>query len=372
MFCPGVETNRTLSSPLTSSWSMPEAHNLAACGETWRLTRNRRSLTKRSRSRGSSLRFHSHGENTIVYETLTCILTLLPSHGSLYFASDAFPGCTAANMTGDIGQNLKEYVEGRFVVGPIAEKAFNENEPQSDVANRGPCMFYNYSSLPFQNVVANRSFLGCAGYDAKDYLVAIAQRERSKLTTKEHTPDAETRDLQNEKLSTLDKFESICSHLTPRTPQLSRPTIWHWDIRPDNLFVDNGHITDMIDWQDAWIGPFFLQARRPRLVDHHGEMTLTLPDHYETIEDPDEKARVADHVESPSCSGVTSGRPKCGTQSCMRYSIFLRHRSGRTRLHLSPSCRTARSRLCAAASSSSSGTFSHSPSLARSTTLPLT
>ena len=200
-------------------------------------------------------------------------------------------------MTGDIGQNLKEYVEGRFVVGPIAEKAFNENEPQSDVANRGPCMFYNYSSLPFQNVVANRSFLGCAGHDAKDYLVAIAQWERSKLTPREHTPDAETRDLQNEKLSTLDKFEAICSHLTPRAPQLSRPTIWHWDIRPDNLFVDNGHITDMIDWQDAWIGPFFLNARRPRLVDHQGEIALTLLDHYETIEDPDEKARVADHVE---------------------------------------------------------------------------
>ena len=158
-------------------------------------------------------------------------------------------------------------------------------------------MFYNYSSLPFQNVVANRSFLRCAGHDAKDCLVAIAQRERSKLTTREHTPDAETRDLQNEKLSTLDKFEAICSHLTPRAPQLSRPTIWHWDIRPDNLFVDNGHITDMIDWQDAWIGPFFLNARRPRLVDHQGEIALTLLDHYETIEDPDEKARVADHVE---------------------------------------------------------------------------
>jgi hypothetical protein len=103
--------------------------------------------------------------------------------------------------------------------------------------------------------------------------------------------------LQNEKLSTLDKFEAICSHLTPRTPQFSRPTILHWDIRPDNLFVDNSHITDIIDWQDAWIAPFFLQARRPRLVEHHGEMTLTLPDHYEPIEDADEKARVADHVE---------------------------------------------------------------------------
>jgi hypothetical protein len=32
-FCLGAETNRMLSSPLTFSWSMPEAHNLATCGK---------------------------------------------------------------------------------------------------------------------------------------------------------------------------------------------------------------------------------------------------------------------------------------------------------------------------------------------------
>jgi hypothetical protein len=98
-------------------------------------------------------------------------------------------------------------------------------------------------------------------------------------------------------MSILDKFEATCSHLPPRAPHLSRPTIWHWDVRPDNLFAKDGRITDIIDWQDTWIGPFFLQARRPRLVDHHGEVILHLPDHYKTIEDPEEKASVADHVE---------------------------------------------------------------------------
>jgi hypothetical protein len=32
---------------------------------------------------------------------LTCVLTLFPCHGSLYFVSDAFPGCTTAKIIGD-------------------------------------------------------------------------------------------------------------------------------------------------------------------------------------------------------------------------------------------------------------------------------
>jgi hypothetical protein len=67
---------------------------------------------------------------------LICLLTLFPSHGSLYFAADAFHGCTAAKITGDIGSDLKAYVESRFVVGPIAEKSFNDNGSQSDGVNR--------------------------------------------------------------------------------------------------------------------------------------------------------------------------------------------------------------------------------------------
>jgi hypothetical protein len=74
--------------------------------------------------RDRSLRFHSHGEKAILYDVLTCVLTLAPSHGSLYSASDAFPGCTTAKITGEIGLDLKAYVEGRFVVGPIAEDFF--------------------------------------------------------------------------------------------------------------------------------------------------------------------------------------------------------------------------------------------------------
>jgi hypothetical protein len=45
-FCPGVELNQMLSTPLTFSWSTPEAQSLAKCGRTWKLTRKWLSLTK--------------------------------------------------------------------------------------------------------------------------------------------------------------------------------------------------------------------------------------------------------------------------------------------------------------------------------------
>jgi hypothetical protein len=102
---------------------------------------------------------------------------------------------------------------------------------------------------------------------------------------------------RKEKLSVLAKFEAISSNLLPREDNLNRPTLWHWDIRPPNLFVENGRISSIIDWQDVWIGPFSLQARRLRLVDHDGEMLLRRPDNYEEITDADEKARITDRVE---------------------------------------------------------------------------
>lgn len=46
-----------------------------------------------------------------------------------------------------------------------------------------------------------------------------------------------------------------------------------------------------------WIGPRFLQARHPRLVDYNGELMLKLPDHYEASEDKDEIERICKQVE---------------------------------------------------------------------------
>jgi hypothetical protein len=76
-----------------------------------------------------------------------------------------------------------------------------------------------------------------------------------------------------------------------------RPTLWHWDIHAPNIFVHENHVTSLIDWQDTWVGPLFLQARHPRLVDYNGESMMELPESYGALEDEDEKMRIRTQVE---------------------------------------------------------------------------
>lgn len=70
-----------------------------------------------------------------------------------------------------------------------------------------------------------------------------------------------------------------------------------WDTHASNLFVENGKISSIIDWQDSWAGPLFLQARQPQLVDYDGDILLRLPPHYDALEDQDEKSRIRSQVE---------------------------------------------------------------------------
>lgn len=99
------------------------------------------------------------------------------------------------------------------------------------------------------------------------------------------------------RLSLLDKFDAVSPYLPPGGPGLNKATLWHWDLRTPNIFVEDGRITCLIDWQDAWIGPLFMQERRPQLIEYCGETILRLPDHYEAMEVKEEKAKLTDKVE---------------------------------------------------------------------------
>lgn len=61
----------------------------------------------------------------------------------------------------------------------------------------------------------------------------------------------------------------VADYLLPKGDQI-RSTLWHWDIHAPNMFVHKDCITSLIDWQDTWAGPLFLQARSPQLVDYNG------------------------------------------------------------------------------------------------------
>ncbi|RMY96794.1 hypothetical protein D0864_05048 [Hortaea werneckii] len=138
-------------------------------------------------------------------------------------------------------------------------------------------------------------------FSAQSYLRAISQRERSKCALRE-TPadpqdDSNSLDSPQARLSLLHKFEAISAYLPPSQQSLNRGTLFHWDLRAPNFFIEDGRITSLIDWQDAWIAPLFMQERRPQLLEYDGEMMLRLPDYFETIENKAEKVKVQAQVE---------------------------------------------------------------------------
>lgn len=80
-------------------------------------------------------------------------------------------------------------------------------------------------------------------------------------------------------------------------PDLVASTIWHTDLHAGNLFVDKGHITSVIDWQQAWAGPLVLQGRHSRLVNYDGDIILKPPPNFKELE-PSEKARLKKQIAS--------------------------------------------------------------------------
>ena len=67
-------------------------------------------------------------------------------------------------------------------------------------------------------------------------------------------------------ISLLEKFSAVAPHLLPQDKKLVGSMLWHWDIHPGNLFIKNGQIASLVDWQGKFAGPICLQARPPRLL----------------------------------------------------------------------------------------------------------
>ncbi|KAI7236741.1 hypothetical protein KC330_g3579 [Hortaea werneckii] len=207
--------------------------------------------------------------------------------GSLYNKSDAAGYSTNIDIDGSFAPSTKKYAENRFVIGPLAEKSFWQLEQTHSAIDRGP-----------------RS-------SAQSYLRAISKQEQSKYPLNESSPDpqddSDLLDSPQARLSLLDKFETISAYLLPSQPSLNKFTLFHWDLRLPNFFVEAGQITSLIDWQEAWIAPLFMQERRPQLFEYDGEMILRLPNDFETIEDQAEKAELQSQVEKSILSWYYHG-----------------------------------------------------------------
>ncbi|KAL1600494.1 hypothetical protein SLS60_006880 [Paraconiothyrium brasiliense] len=190
------------------------------------------------------------------------------SYGNLYLAQDAFPGCEKAEIQGELAQSIKDEVSRRFVIGPVAAPSFWHGERAFMEINRGPW------KLP------------------QDYLRAIAQREIAWLVryadtkTQRMLEPPMQRDISKHIAHYL-KLQDLADTLLPEGEK-SRATLWHPNLQEANILVKDDKITDIIDWNDVWIGPLFLQAKVPSLVNVVGDLKLQLPDDYETMDEAEQ------------------------------------------------------------------------------------
>ena len=223
------------------------------------------------------------------------------SYGNLYSANDTFEGCEKAEIQGEVPDQLRTDVSSRFLIGPVAERDFWNQERASMAIDRGPCML-SYSST----IVVSFRLSDCAiGHSSQEYITAIARRELAWLaryavpkTGRDLFNTSKAQNDPNAHIALYNKFLAIAGLIVPHSHGLAKPTLWHWDLHASNIFIDSSNkITSIIDWQDIWIGPLFLQVRHPRLINYNGEFLLKLPEHYENLEDKEEKERLETQVE---------------------------------------------------------------------------
>lgn len=93
----------------------------------------------------------------------------------------------------------------------------------------------------------------------------------------------------------LQKYLSVAAELLPTKDDLLLPALWHRDLHKGNIFVHEGQVSNIIDWQSVWVGPRILHARPPRLVDYYGEIQTKLPENFKDL-DPAEKGSVEEMV----------------------------------------------------------------------------
>lgn len=101
------------------------------------------------------------------------------------------------------------------------------------------------------------------------------------------------------KMSVLQDYLQVVPYILPKEEALNSGTMWHYDLHPANIFVDeadNSKITNIIDWQAIPVFPTFAHVDHPALIRYEGEKPTTfepptLPTNIEEL-GPQEKKRV--------------------------------------------------------------------------------
>ncbi|KAL4812746.1 kinase-like domain-containing protein [Aspergillus spinulosporus] len=205
------------------------------------------------------------------------------SYGNLYYANETIPGALTAEVVGDVPADVKNTVMRKH--------------PQD----------YAIS-------LAHRELKWIAQY-------AVPKPQDDPLVT------SATQNSPSSHISLLHQYLKVAPYLLPNDPAVVAPHIWHTDLHAANIFVHDGRISSVIDWQGTWAAPLILQARHPRLVEYHGDIVLKAPANIKDLE-PDDKKKVREQM---SKSIIIYLYEKQIAKEVSLLNKVLRYNHGRTR-----------------------------------------
>ena len=142
----------------------------------------------------------------------------------------------------------------------------------------------------------------CKGTQPQDFVTSLAHREiawvQQYAVLKPPDDPLVTSASQNSPsshIALLEKYLKVAPYLLPDDPPLVAPHIRHTDLHAGNIFVQDGKITSIIDWQEIWAMPLILRARHPQLVDYNGAIVLKHPANFKEL-DPAKKEEMRDQI----------------------------------------------------------------------------
>ncbi|RDW61118.1 aminoglycoside phosphotransferase family protein [Aspergillus mulundensis] len=195
-------------------------------------------------------------------------------YGNLYYADDGVEKAVPVEISGDLPIEVKRSVTHRFVIGPVAERAYWHKERSAMNVDRGPWQH----PADFATSVGRRELDWIRKY-------AVPKPADDPLVT------SASQNSPSRHISLLERYLKVAPYLFPSDPDVVAPHLWHNDLHSANIFVQNGRISSVIDWQETWAAPFLFLGRHPRLVAYSGDIILQPPADFNELP-PEEKRAI--------------------------------------------------------------------------------
>ncbi|EME40309.1 hypothetical protein DOTSEDRAFT_91507 [Dothistroma septosporum NZE10] len=159
------------------------------------------------------------------------------------------------------------------IIGPITKREFWQDE-RASMGHQGPWT----SSTDYLQSITDRAI---------EWLSKLAHRHPQSRQPWQHA--GHLQDSADAQIASLNKFKAVID-IVPRDEDLTRPGFWHPDFHAGNIYVDEeANITDIIDWQGAWITPPFIGMNPPSMLDYGIDMMMKLPQNFKSLDEADKE-----------------------------------------------------------------------------------